>query len=55
MILNALGHLGGSILPGRWLPGMISSPFLLVAALFLLLTVPRPPRAGAPGSSSWPG
>lgn len=43
MTLNALGHLGGSLVLGRWLPGVVSSPFLLAAALFLLVSVPRPP------------
>jgi hypothetical protein len=42
MALNGLGHLGGSLLLGRWLPGVVSSPFLLGAAIFLLVSVPRP-------------
>jgi hypothetical protein len=45
MSLNALGHLGGSLLLGRWLPGVVSAPFLLAAALFLLWSVPRPAPA----------
>ncbi len=48
MALNGLGHLGGSLIFGRWLPGAVSSPFLLAAALFLLLSVPRRRAAEAP-------
>ncbi len=44
MALNGLGHLGGSLLLGRWLPGVVSSPLLLGAAVFLLVSVPRPRR-----------
>lgn len=40
MMLNGLGHLVGSLLLGRWLPGVVSSPFLLAAALVLLVSVP---------------
>lgn len=36
MILNALGHLGGSLYFGRWLPGATSSPLLMVSALWML-------------------
>jgi hypothetical protein len=36
MILNALGHLIGSVYLGKVLPGMWSSPFLLSAALFVV-------------------
>ncbi len=41
MALNALGHMGASLALGRWLPGVVSSPFLLAAALFLLASVPK--------------
>jgi hypothetical protein len=41
MALNGLGHLGASLMLGRWMPGVVSSPFLLAAALFLLASVPR--------------
>lgn len=44
MVLNAVGHLAGSLLLGRWLPGVVSSPFLLVAAVFLLASVPATGR-----------
>ena len=37
MILNALGHLLGSYYFGGVIPGMWSSPFLLLAATFLLI------------------
>lgn len=35
MLLNGLGHLGGSIYFGRMLPGTISAPVLLLASLHL--------------------
>jgi len=37
MALNGLAHLGLSVTLGRWMPGVISSPFLLAAAAFLLV------------------
>jgi hypothetical protein len=37
MLFNALGHLGGSLYFGRVLPGMWSSPLLLISALFMIL------------------
>jgi hypothetical protein len=36
MTMNALGHLLGSIYLARTLPGMLSSPFLLLSALFVV-------------------
>lgn len=35
MFLNGLGHLGGSLWFGRWLPGATSAPLLLVASVLL--------------------
>ena len=35
MLLNGLGHLGGSLYFGRWLPGATSSPLLLFASVVL--------------------
>lgn len=35
MLLNGLGHLGGSLYFQRWLPGATSAPVLLVASVFL--------------------
>jgi hypothetical protein len=35
MFLNGLGHLGGSVYFGRWLPGATSAPLLLVASVAL--------------------
>lgn len=40
MVLNGLGHIFGSIYFGRLLPGVYSSPFLLAAALYLLVSIP---------------
>jgi FtsH-binding integral membrane protein len=52
MVLNGLGHIALSVALGRWLPGVVSSPFLLAAALFLLLSVPPRPAAEARGRST---
>jgi hypothetical protein len=41
MTLNALGHLIGSLVLGRLLPGVYSSPLLLVAAVVLLRALLR--------------
>jgi hypothetical protein len=41
MTLNALGHIGGSIYYGTLVPGALSSPILLVAAIALLLFTHR--------------
>ena len=38
MVLNALGHFGGSLALGYLMPGVYSSPFLLVAAINLLVS-----------------
>lgn len=35
-VLNAALHIGSSIYLHRWMPGVYSSPLLLVAALYLL-------------------
>ena len=43
MCLNGLGHLAGSVYLGRPMPGVVSAPFLLAAALWLLWAV-RPAR-----------
>jgi hypothetical protein len=37
MCLNALGHLGASIFNQRLMPGVLSSPVLLVAALVMIV------------------
>src|SRR5215212_9672174 len=42
MVLNALGHLIGSVYFQRWLPGTTSAPFLLVADVNELRTVAKP-------------
>ena len=41
MIGNALGHIGSSVFMGRLMPGVYSSPVLLVAALFTLVCALR--------------
>ena len=41
MIGNALGHIGFSVYMGRLMPGVYSSPVLLVAALFTLVCARR--------------
>lgn len=45
MILNALGHIGGSIYLGMLAPGVVSSPVLLLAAVALVITAARAGRA----------
>jgi hypothetical protein len=35
-VLNATVHIGSSIYFHRWMPGVYSSPFLLLAAIYLL-------------------
>jgi hypothetical protein len=47
MIGNALGHLGASLYWGRVAPGAYSSPVLLLAAIFLLITATRAKPHGA--------
>jgi hypothetical protein len=37
MLLNGVGHLGGSLLLQRWLPGATSAPFLIAASIWLAL------------------
>lgn len=39
MIGNAVGHTAGSFYLGRLMPGVISSPLLLAAAVFLLVAL----------------
>lgn len=39
MIANALQHIAGSIYMGRAMPGVYSSPLLLVCSIYLLLSV----------------
>jgi hypothetical protein len=41
MTANALGHIGTSLYWGKPAPGVYSSPFLLIAALALLITASR--------------
>ena len=46
MFLNGLGHLGGSVYFGRWLPGSTSAPLLLATAVLLIRATMKPrPRA----------
>ncbi|HET8546818.1 MAG TPA: hypothetical protein VFL57_02390 [Bryobacteraceae bacterium] len=44
MALNALQHAAGSVYMGRLMPGALSSPVLLAAALWLAVTAQRTPR-----------
>jgi hypothetical protein len=48
MALNALGHLGGSLVVGQRLPGVYSSPVLLLAALLLLRALARSRSTSVP-------
>jgi hypothetical protein len=38
MVFNGLGQIGGSLYSGRLMPGVYSSPLLLIASVSLLLT-----------------
>jgi hypothetical protein len=44
MILNGLGHIAGSFYLGRFMPGVYSSPVLLAAAVYLLISTSRQKR-----------
>jgi hypothetical protein len=48
MVLNALGHMFGSLFLGRLLPGFRSSPLLLITALYVVIRGFRRP-APSPG------
>ena len=37
MVANGIGHFAGSVYLGRLMPGVYSSPFLLAAAVYLLV------------------
>ncbi|HUJ43110.1 MAG TPA: HXXEE domain-containing protein [Opitutaceae bacterium] len=37
MLVNGLGHFGGSIYLGRWMPGVYSAPLLLFASVLLFV------------------
>jgi hypothetical protein len=45
MILNGVGHLGGSVHFHRWLPGTASAPLLLIASVVLVRSAHRRPGA----------
>ncbi len=46
MVLNGVGHVVGTVYMGRAMPGVYSSPLLLVAAPLLLIQARRVARAG---------
>ena len=46
-ILNACGHTFASIYYHRWMPGVYSSPLLLLAAIFLIATARSHPAQSA--------
>jgi len=48
-VMNALGHMSSSIYIRRWLPGVYSSPVLLVAACYLLWQARLEAAAGRTG------
>jgi hypothetical protein len=41
MILNGMQHIGGSIYMGALMPGVLSSPLLLAASIWLIVTAQR--------------
>jgi len=40
-VLNALGHIGGSLIFHRWMPGVYSAPVILAAGVWLMWTARR--------------
>ena len=48
MILNALGHVTASALTRSLIPGTLSSPILLAAALYLIHALRQPTAGGSP-------
>lgn len=53
-VLNALGHISSSIYFHRWMPGVYSSPVLLLAAIYLLMAARRR-REQVPGGLAGAG
>ena len=45
MVLNAVAHVGASLYLGKAVPGVYSSPLLLIAAIYLLLMARRDRQA----------
>ena len=41
MVVNAVLHFVGSVYLDRWMPGVYSSPLLLAAAIYLIVTLIR--------------
>ena len=41
IMLNALVHIGASLYLGEWVPGVMNSPILFMAALMLIVTTRR--------------
>lgn len=50
MLLNGLGHIGGSIYFGRLMPGVYSAPLLLAASVYLLRATPAVLSSAEPQS-----
>jgi hypothetical protein len=50
MLLNGLGHIGGSLYAGRLLAGVLTAPLLVAASIALIRSVPRGHEAG---TSPW--
>jgi protein-S-isoprenylcysteine O-methyltransferase Ste14 len=50
MFMNGVGHLAGSILLARWLPGATSAPLLLFTSVVLARATLARQRAGTPGT-----
>jgi hypothetical protein len=51
MIGNGLGHVGSSIYMGRFMPGVYSSPILIAASLWAMVSALRLLRVPQPGSA----
>ena len=50
MVFNGLGHIGASLYTGRFMSGVYSSPVLIAAALFALISAWRMFRLGNEGA-----
>jgi hypothetical protein len=48
MFMNGMGHLGGSVYFRRFMPGVYSSPLLLAASVYLLISARRLRAASMP-------
>ena len=53
MLVNGLGHLGGSIYFRRMMPGAYSAPLLIAASIYLLVAARRLGAPSPPHAQAW--